>query len=258
MYKIEMEDISAEFKRCWQAACEHIEMRIQGPRNFWLKADLTPPFLEHLSFRLGNQLFFIRLEDTEGVLEVPGSRQGLHTIAEGCKGHACLMPMRRRAGNWEPAAAGWGILDIESNLAIDPFALVNDERIEMTDWELHDCAVCYVLGHLQKAGRPLLSWHTSPEVDPSIWFKGESDAEWMVVRAVRYPTLDAVRLSESELADLSAKTGRVGHFVSVSIASADDAFDPGNIPATPLWRGHATLVRFKGLVTDLIIAANAN
>jgi len=80
----------------------------------------------------------------------------------------------------------------------------------------------------------------------------------MVVRAVRYPTLDAVRLSESELADLSAKTGRVGHFVSVSIASADDAFDPGNIPATPLWRGHATLVRFKGLVTDLIIAANAN
>jgi hypothetical protein len=32
------------------------------------------------------------------VLEVPGSRIGLLAVAEGCKGHPWIMPMRYRAG----------------------------------------------------------------------------------------------------------------------------------------------------------------
>jgi hypothetical protein len=31
---------------------------------------------------------------------------GLLSVADGCKGHPCLMPMRHRAGKWEPEAAG--------------------------------------------------------------------------------------------------------------------------------------------------------
>ena len=65
--------------------------QVQGPLHSWLKANLNPPFLEHLSFRLGNQLFFIRIEDVDDKLEVPGSRDGIRAIADGCKGHACLM-----------------------------------------------------------------------------------------------------------------------------------------------------------------------
>ena len=42
----------------------------------------------------------------------------------------------------------------------------------------------------------------------------------------------------------------MGHFASVSVASADDAFDPDRIiPPKPLWRGHGVFVRFEGLVT---------
>jgi hypothetical protein len=57
---------------------------------------------------------------------------------------------------------------------VDPRALVTDERIEMTDWELHDMAVQVVREHLQQQGFELMSWQGNPEVDPSIWFIGKS------------------------------------------------------------------------------------
>ena len=105
MHEIEIHNVSEEFASCWQAAGRHIEAQAQGPLHSWLKANLNPPFLEHLSFRLGNQLFFVRIEDADEKLEIPGSRKGLRKIAEGCRGYACLMPMRRQAGVWTPDAA---------------------------------------------------------------------------------------------------------------------------------------------------------
>ncbi len=51
------------------------------------------------------------------------------------------------------------------------------------------------------------------------------------------------------ISEACAGQSDVGHFASVAVASADDAFDPtGAIPATPLWRGHGMVVRFGGLV----------
>jgi len=69
LHEIEMHEISDEFARCWQAAGRHIQKQAQGPLHGWLKSNLNPPFLEHLSFRLGNQLFFIQIEDAEGRLK---------------------------------------------------------------------------------------------------------------------------------------------------------------------------------------------
>jgi hypothetical protein len=247
---------SEEFARCWCTAGQHIERQVQGPLRSWLKSNLNPPFLEHLSFRLGNQLFFIRIEDVGGRLEVPGNPEGLLRIAQGCKGYPCLMPMRRRAGNWEPVPGGWGLVDARSGAAIDPFVLVSDERIEMTDWELQDFAVQIVRDELAKSGRKLMSWLGDPEVNPSIWFVGDKGPEWVVVRAVRYPKLQADPPANwPEIAKACAKLGKTGNFASVSVGNRDDAFDPsGRIPPEPLWRGHAMTVRYQGLVPGPEIA----
>ena len=48
-----------------------IERQAQGSLRSWLKVSLNPPFLEYLSFRLGNQLFFILIEDADGVPRQP-------------------------------------------------------------------------------------------------------------------------------------------------------------------------------------------
>lgn len=249
MHRIDTEDHGSEFERCWKAAGKHIQGMAQGPLHSWLKADLNPPFLAHLSFRLGNQLFFIRLEDVDGRLETPGNRSGLAAISSGCNGYACIMPMQLLSRGWEPAAAGWSLMDANTHKAIDPLACVTDQKIEMTDWELHDFSVQVVKDHLRKSGRSLISWQGNPAVVPSIWFEGDAGPEWVVVRAARYPSLTAPAPGNWQaISDACAEQGDTGHFASVVVASADDAFDPsGTIPATPLWRGYGMMVRFAGL-----------
>jgi hypothetical protein len=92
-----------------------------------------------------------------------------------------------------------------------------------------------------------LSWQGNPKVEPSIWFVGDNGPEWVVVRAVRYPKLRADLPSDwQQIAAWCAKLGKVGHFASVTVANADDAFDPITTPPEPLWRGHRMKVRFEG------------
>ena len=57
----------------WQAAGLHIQNQVQGESKSWLRSHINPPFLEHLSFRFGNQLFYIRIQDVDDELDIPGS-----------------------------------------------------------------------------------------------------------------------------------------------------------------------------------------
>lgn len=251
MYDIEMQEVSPEFERCWKAAGTHLNRQVQDGLHSWLRAHLTPPFLEHLSFRLGNQLFFIRLEDIDGSLKVPGSLRGLLAIADGCQGSACLMLMKKKllGSDWLPARSGWGLIDARTKESINPVSLVTDEKIETTAWELHDFAVQVVWDQLLKEGYKLMSWQGNPNVDPAIWFVGDSKGpEWVVVRAVRYPEMEASRPPNwSDIAAGCARLSKMGHIASVAFASTDQKFETDGEEAIPLWRGHGAEVRYVGL-----------
>ncbi len=251
MYDIEMQEMSSEFLKCWQSAGVHLNNQIQGGIQSWLRAHPYPPFLEHLSFRLGNQLFFVRIEDADGKVEGPGSLRGLHAVADGNRGHACLMLMKKKffGGGWVPVKNGWGLVDAAAKKSINPFSLVTDEKIEMTSWELQDMAVQVVRDYLKKKGYQLMSWQGNPEVDPAIWFVGDSKRPaWVVVRGIRYPANKASRPENWEaIANQCSHMSRIGHFASVAIVSTEQSFESEDEPAVPLWRGHAMHVRFTGL-----------
>ncbi len=252
MHDIHMAEAARQFSECWKAAGIHLENQAQGPIQSWLRAHLNPPFLEHLSFRLGNQLFFVRLEDVDGRLETPGTLQGLLSIADGCSGHACLMPMKKSWGGWKPVGLGWGLVDARTGKEVVPPELISDEPIEMSDWELLDFAVQVVRQKLEEEGRKIMSWQSNPSVDPSIWFVGEQGPEWVVVRAARYPSKSAPVPSNIEaIAQRCSRLSSGGNFAAVAFANADDPFDPlaeknGNF--LPLLRGHRMHVRYDGMV----------
>jgi len=105
-YNIEMSSPEEEFALCWSAAGMHLSSFGDGAINNWLRSHLNPPFLEHLSFRMGNQLFFIRVEDEDEALLVPGTRSGLDMVATKSEGYACLMPMKKTPQGWEPSNPG--------------------------------------------------------------------------------------------------------------------------------------------------------
>ena len=252
MHDIEMHEVSNEFAQCWQVAAGHLQSQTHDGQLSWLKANLNPPFLEHLSFRMGNQLFYVRIDDIDGDVQGPGNPNGFRTIADGCNGHACRMPMRLNGEVWEPTEPGWGLIDDATDNPINPINLISDEIIEMTDWEVHDFAVQVVRDYVtDKLGHQLMSSQGNPNLDPSIWFVGKNGPEWVVVRSDRFPVKNAKR--PENLPDIAANCSRmsnVGHFASVIFANSEDAFDPSEgIPALPLWRGFGVFIRFEGLET---------
>jgi len=188
MENIEMDEATDAFRECWAAAGRHLAKQVQGGSLSWLKVSLVPPVLEHLSFRIGNQSFFIRVYDVDRKVDGPGNPKGYHYIAQKCEGHALLMPMRYRLGEWQPDLPGWGLFDPENRLAVNPLDWVTDEKLEMTEWELQDFAVQIVRDHIRdKLGFEIMSTNSNPDVDPSIWFVGESGGpEWVVVRHACY------------------------------------------------------------------------
>ncbi len=250
MYEIEMHDVSEQFVELWKSAGSHLDKQVQGGIQTWLRANLAPPFLEHLSFRLGNQLFFIRVVDVDARVEGPSSIRGLLTIADGCKGHACLMPMKKKMfGGWNVERSGWGLIDARSGETIDPIPLVTDELIEMTDWELHDFAVQIVRKNLEQQGYKLMSWQSNPQVNPAIWFVGDSGGpEGCVVSFSRFSKKPAPEpTSWEDIAKGCAHLSSIGHFAPVGVASTDDPFDPVRGTWMPLYRGHGLNVMYKGL-----------
>ena len=61
MNELDQISMSDAFHACWSAAGNHLNRQVEGGIKFWLRAHPYPPYLEHLSFRLGNQLFYVRV-----------------------------------------------------------------------------------------------------------------------------------------------------------------------------------------------------
>ncbi len=248
MYQIEQEEPSLNFKLAWQAAGKHIQKQGQGGVN-WLRATLNPPMAEHLSFRIGNKLFFIFVEAEEFTFE-HGHKLFLE-VAKEATAIPCIMPMAEHLSEYSPKLSGWGLVHAMTKKPINPLELVTDEAIEMSDWELHDFAIQVVKSSLEKEGKDVFSSQSSLHINPSIWFQESGNAFWIVVRAVRHPNEFAkVPTNIEEIRADCSNMGKVGYFASVAVVNADDPFDPdardnGNF--LPLYRGHALNVKYKGL-----------
>jgi len=130
----------------------------------------------------------------------------------------------------------------ETGQAVSPPALVSDELVEISAWELHDFAIQVVAGYLEENGKLVFSKQSSLEVDPSIWFEDSSGPSFVVVREARYPTQDATCPANIEaIKNSCSRMSKIGFFASVAVANADDL-------DSPLYRGHGMHVRFTGLV----------
>lgn len=181
----------------------------------------------------------------------PGNPRGFITAANNANGRACVLPMKKKlfGGAWVADMPGWGLLDADTRRPIDPVALVTDQKIEMTPWEVQDVAVQAVQDYLQREGFELKSWQGNPEVDPSIWFVGKTKGpEWVVVRSAKFPANSANRPTKwAAIADGCAKLSTTGHFASVAVVSVNQPFESSEEAPVPLWRGHGMHVRFTGL-----------
>jgi hypothetical protein len=249
MYRVEQEEPSTDFKQAWGAAGRHIQSQADTGLS-WLRKNLNRPMAEHLSFRIGNQIFFVFVEAVEFKFEV--GEQLFSKVINLAGAVPCLMPMEKRLGEWRPKHGGWGLIDINTGKVINPLDYVTDQLIEMSDWELHDFAIQIVCSSLEKQGKKIFAKQPSMEIDPSIWFEDGAGDHYVIVRAGRHPSA-VVPLPEDtpEIKRACLGMSSSGYFASVIVANSQDPFDPNaksNGNFLPLYRGHGMRVKFTGLL----------
>jgi len=246
VHDIYMEDPTQDYIDVWAAAGKHLTAISQGAIS-WIKSDPMPPFLEHLSFRLGNQIFFLRIEDVDNAIRVPGNQDGLFSIADGYQAIACILPMKKIGLEWRTVMSDWGLIDAHTRKPFNPVNLISVEKITMSDWELQDFAVQVVRNYLTEQGFEIMSANSHPGVNPSIWFVRNNIPEWVIVSYALFPATE-VTLSSSidEFLSTPSFVTNVGNKASVFIASSDEMSNESGTPI-PLYRGHELSVRFDGL-----------
>ena len=251
-YQISMNESSEEFTTCWQAAGRHLVNQVETGSLKFLRSRLTPPIQEHLSFIIGNQLFFIHVRDVFSGMTPPSGLEACINVAELSKGIPCILDMHLdRFGDWAAAEAGWGLKHAVSSEPINPVELISNEKIEISDYELFDFCVQVVREQIEKEGGEVLNWNSDPRISPSLFFQdAEENVHFVVVCPSRYPGEPLIPNNLSEIKLSVSGVSESGFYAPITVVSADDPFDPdvassGNF--LPLWRGHPYFVKYKQL-----------
>jgi len=248
MHRIEQPEPTEEFKQAFDAARRHIQNQVDIGLN-WLKNTLYLPMAEHLSFRIGNQIFFVFVEAAE--FNYNSYSRLFDMVCQEANAIPCLMPMSKSLGKWKPNNAGWAFIHAESKKAINPPDFVSNELIEMTDWELHDMAIQVVCAGLEEEDKKIFSKRPDRNIDPSIWFQDETGPHYVVVRAAKPPEtkiLPPENIDDIKL--ICLKDSNSGFFAPVILASREEAFDPkarSNGNFFPLYRGFAMYAKYPGI-----------
>ena len=225
-YEIAPFEVTPEFEECWHSAGQHLNLRIRDSGASWLRAEL-PVFREHLSFALGNQLFFVQLYNVDEPTNGWWQSTRLSMAVEDANGIGCLMPMKLRDGAWKPVEPGWGLIDMNSRLSLIPAEKVTEERILMTEWEIHDVGVQVARQHLAANGWTVTSWQSDIELNPSIFAGKDGQLCGFVVRnSNKGPDKGARPVNTKQIAEQMRSQGWGAKFIGLKVAGDDDFFDP--------------------------------
>ncbi len=254
-----MNKITEEFETCWKAAGRHLISRVDNLNLRLLRDELVPPFLEHMAFIIGNQLFMINILPDDPNIQLPTSRDSCIEIAERANAVPCFMRMKKVKGQWVPVDSEWGLTSEIHHTPLDPVSLITEEKIEISDWELHDFATQIVRNEILEEGGVINSWCSDPNIYPSMFFiDKDGEKRFVIVTASRYPcdpgmdragneNISYERIGKIMRLIKTSNAEASGFIAMMSVASADDAFDPDIEPALPLWRGHGYYLNYGGL-----------
>lgn len=248
VYIIDQDEPSEAFQAAWVAAAKHIECQCREGIH-WIRISLERPFIEHLSFSIGNQLFFVFVEAEE--LEFSRRSDRFIGFAREVNAVPLVIKMEKNIGTYEPAHGGWGLLNAVTMEPVDPLALVSDELVELSDWELYVFAINIVKMGLLAEGKNVYSTCLYVDLNPSLWFEDNGRQCWVIVRGYRHPMVSPQRPENlDQIADSVQGEKSAGFYALVTVANVNDPFDPdaadnGNFIS--LHRGHGMVEKYDGI-----------
>jgi len=222
-----------------------------GKGFHWVKAELTSPSSDDLTFGYKNQVFSVLIDFVKPVkclfkhmtLESLTPQKRLNnflTVARENNLVPCLFPIYRD-GLKPLTTTRWNLLHAKTHEWIHPETIASDERTPMSKWELNNFAIQVVRQYIEKDGDKILSFCDVLGVEPQVWFENKKGERcWVVVKHITnsvdndYHKWIGLENISSTLKDYD------GFFASVEFSNAEDF-------STTLYRGEGAVIKFDGL-----------
>jgi hypothetical protein len=231
--------------------------KIPEQRDFkWIKAELTWPSFDHLTFAYGNQVFLVLVELVDGSRSLLAPEESDRCLNACYENNLvpCAFPVDARM--LQPTSAGWNLVHLADRRSLDPVALAGDHRIEMSEWEVRNFCIQVVRGHIEeKMGSKVLSCCDVIGIDPQIWFVDQAgNRSWVIVR--HFPTIKGNENDEwigFEKTNPSLKQFD-GYLAALSLASSEPVVydrDGNLVPLSERFSGNAPLYRGDGFYIKL-------
>jgi hypothetical protein len=232
----------------------------------WIKAELTYPSFDNLTFAYKNSVFSVVIEliDDKGSSFTKQQKDRLLIACEENNLIPCTFRLNfkeksdnfisKLMGNKEqldyelkPIKQGWNLYDARTSQEIDPLYLASNEKTLMSEWELSNFAIQVVRNDLEKEGNQILSFCDLPEVNPQIWFKNKKgETGWVIVKHIKNEN----EKDYKEWVGLEDRNPQLkpydGYFASVQLVPSVGWIGVSEFP-TDLFRGDGMYVNYKGL-----------
>lgn len=228
----------------------------------WVKAELTYPSFDNLTFAYKNSIFAVVIE----LINIQGSsfnRQQRERLLKACDDNnliPCLFKIKIQdkqqnsflnifkgkdtQNDYELILVenGWNLFEARTNKKVNPETIAHERPTKMSPWELNNFAIQIVRTEIQKLGNEILSFCDLPEINPQIWFKGKNgNINWVIVKHI---TSDQ-DLNYREWVGLENKNPQLlphdGFFAAVQF------FSQQTNSSTDLNRGDAMFINYKGI-----------
>lgn len=240
------------FLEARQVAGVHLQEQFQRyhsvPRRdgfTWIKAELTYPSFDHLTFGFKNSIFSVLIE----LIDASGSSLTDHQLTrwtDACTANnliPCLFKINclamKDGFDLSLLHDAWNLVGLHNPEPIDPMTIASEEPFGMSAWELRNFSIQVVREYLAEKGHEVLSFCDLPEVNPQIWFRdAEGKMNWVIVQ---YSTDKEVPIADAWMGFEQSNEQLLpyaGYFAGVQISS-DQA---------TLLRGGGMFVNFRGLI----------
>jgi len=246
-YLIDRPNETREYIQAWSVAGLYLQKKFneynkseEVNQGFtWLKTKLTRPSFDSFSFRYKNQVFsvlidLIELIDLDFISQTTGMAKKLQI--DFCNENnmiPCLFKVKKR--NFQPVTGGWNLFDTRDGKKINPFELAGSKLVKISDWEMLNWGVNFVVEKIMNEGNKILSFTDAPGISPNIWFEDKKgDKHWVQVSVNGKP--EKVELIEDD--DISGYKGYTTNVLLFPIEGQD-----------AIYRSQPAKIGYSGLQT---------
>jgi len=206
-------------------AGQHIQQFINSSPDYnWVKVEQTHPCFDHFNFKYKNKIFsvLVDIKNPEGKSFMPPEfikRQ----LDESERNNLvpCTFPVvvdnpdEPALNTMKTFGDGINLFNTITSNVVVPESIGTDDKVLMSNWELHNYAILHVRSILKQKNVPVISFQDIPVINPQLWMiDNRGNKCWVVIR--HYVGNEEASITPEDLTEITRRCFKFnGYFCSV-------------------------------------------